>query len=184
MMNRDLNSPTCSSVSPGRWAMSMTFPFRAARYMTVATATGVAAIRAAGRVAARPASLLLRVELDDELFLDERVNLRPDRERVHPHPHLVPDDLDPGRRGALSGLGARDDEGGQLPGLGRYLDDVALAHPVGRDVHLPAVDHDVPVRHELAGHVPALGEAGPVDDVVQPGFQQLEERLAGHAALA
>ena len=38
-----------------------------------------------------------------------------------------------------------------------------------------AVDQDVPVPDQLAGHVPALGEAGPVDDVVEAGLQDLQQ---------
>src|SRR4029077_7033620 len=133
MTNLDLNSSTCSSARPGRWAMSMTLPFRAARYMTVATMAGVIAIQQqAGRGIVRPAgSWLLRVVLDDELFLDDGVDLRADRQGVDQHPHLVWIDLNPGARGDLPRLGTSDYERGQLPGLGRYLNDVVLAHPVG-----------------------------------------------------
>ena len=40
---------------------------------------------------------LLRVVLDDELFLDLGVDLGPDGQRVHQDPHLVRDYLEPGR---------------------------------------------------------------------------------------
>ena len=85
---------------------------------------------------------------------------------------------------ALAGLGARDDERGHLQRLGPHVDDVVLGHPVGRDVHLLAVDDDVAVLDQLARHVPALGEAGPVDDVVEAALQDLEQVVAGLAALA
>ena len=39
---------------------------------------------------------LLRVELDDELFLDLGVDLGPDGQRVHQDPQLVGDHLEPG----------------------------------------------------------------------------------------
>src|SRR5580704_18162146 len=127
---------------------------------------------------------LLRVELDDQLFLDLRVDLGPDRQRVDQDANLVRDHLEPGRHGALADLGLRDDERGHVAGLGGHLDDVVLADPVGRDVDLLAVHREVPVAHQLAGHVAALGEARAEHDVVQAALQQLEHGLAGAAVLA
>src|SRR5882724_122490 len=40
------------------------------------------------------------------------------------------------------------------------------------------------VADQLARHVPALGEASPVHDVVQAALQDLEQHLAGLTALA
>src|SRR6266700_1565213 len=127
---------------------------------------------------------LLRVILDDELFLNQGVDLRPDGQRVHQDPHLVRHHLEPGGHGPLADLGPRDDERRQLEELGHYLDDVVLADPVGRDVDLLAVHREVAVPHQLAGHVAALGEAGPEHDVVQAALEQLEHGLAGPAVLA
>src|SRR5487761_2264535 len=127
---------------------------------------------------------LLRVVLDDQLLLDLGVDLGPDRELVDEDAHLLGHDLKPGGNAALAGLRAGDDHRGQLKGLGRDLDDVVLAHPVGRDVHPVAVDQDVPVRDELARHVAALGEACAVDHVVETALQDLKQRLAGPAGLA
>src|ERR1700733_8587548 len=162
--------------------MSMVIPSRDARYLTIATLRWRLAPPSAVTTASAAGSLLLRVVLDDQLFLDQGVDLRPDRERVHENAHLVGDDLEPGRNRALPHLGAGDHERRQLAGLRRDLDDVALAHAERGDVHLVPVDLDVPVAHELAGHVPALGEAGPVDDVVEAALQQLQQGLAGPAA--
>ena len=44
-----------------------------------------------------------------------------------------------------------------------------------------AVDGDVAVGDQLPGLGPRLAEAQPVDDVVQPAFQQHHQRLAGVA---
>src|SRR5215467_1179882 len=129
-------------------------------------------------------SALLRVVLDDQLFLDLGVDLRPARQRVHQHAHLVRDDLQPGGGGPLAGFGAGHDERRHLVRLLAHLDDVGLGDPVGGDVHLLAVDQDVAVADQLPRHVPALGEAGPVDDVVQPALQDLEHDFTGLAALA
>src|SRR6266705_678562 len=189
--------------------MSMIFPFRDARYMTVAVSSpggdppvtprsgGPAPLTPPGgpsggpgrrggqrRRAIEARRRLLRVELDDELFLDLGVDLRPDGQRVHQDPHLVRHDLEPGRHGALADLGPGDDERRHLERLGGHLDDVVLADPVGRDVDLPAVHREVAVRYQLAGHVAALGEARAEDDVVQAALKQLEHGLAGPAVLA
>src|SRR6266705_2237979 len=144
--------------------------------MTVATS-----LTAPARV---PGRVLLRVELDDELLLDLGVDLGPGRERVDEDPHLVRDHLKPGRHRALAGLRAGHDERRQLVRLRPHLDDVVLAHPVRGDVDLAAVDQDVAVPDELARHVAALGEPGPVDHVVEAALQDLEQHLAGLAALA
>src|SRR5579863_5591459 len=160
--------------------MSMNVFLSDARYMTVGVSCCVflpAAPGGAGRS-------LLRVELDDQLFLDLGVDLGPDRQRVDQDAHLVRDHLEPGRHDALADLGLRHDERGQLAGLGGHLDDVVLADPVGRDVDLLAVHREVAVPHQLAGHVAALGEARAEHDVVQAALEQLEHGLAGAAVLA
>src|SRR5262252_5242371 len=114
MTNLDRNSSTASSVRVGRWAMSMTTPLRGARYMTPRSPPAAGPrLRAAGRVLA-----LLRVQLDDELFLHLSVDLGTRRHGMHQHAHLVRDDLQPGRHLALAGLGPGDHERGELLGLG------------------------------------------------------------------
>ena len=59
------------------------------------------------------------------------------------------------------------------------LDLVAGADKVTRDVELPSVDGDVPVRD----HLPCLGAAGgesePRDHVVEPPFQKRHQSVAG-----
>src|SRR3954470_1244325 len=124
---------------------------------------------------------LLAVELDDELLLDRRVDHLPRRHAVHQDAHPVGDDLDPRRHRAAAGLSAGDDERGHLHARRPHLDDVVLADEERRDVDLLAVDQEVPVLDELAGHVAAVREAGAVDDVVEPTLEQLEKVLAGLA---
>src|ERR1022692_2215612 len=128
--------------------------------------------------------VLLRVQLDDELLLNLCIDLGPDRERVDQDTHLVRDHFDPRGRLALASLRPRYHERCHLHGLGCNVDDVALPDPVRRDVHLPPIDQEVAVRHQLAGHVPTLRETGPVNHVVQAALQDLEQVLAGLAALA
>src|SRR5918911_1752876 len=126
---------------------------------------------------------LLGVELDDQLLLDRRVDDLPGRDAVDQHAELAADDLQPRRHGALAGAGLGDLEGQHPPRLLGDLHDVVGADPVGRDVDLAAVHPDVPVTDQLAGHVPGLGEAGPVDHVVQPRLEDLQQDLTGLARL-
>src|SRR3954463_1066933 len=127
--------------------------------------------------------LLLGVELDDQLLLDRRVDDLPGRDAVHEDAQLVADDLQPRRDGTLAGARLGDLERHQGLRLVGDLDDVVLAHAVRRDVDLAAVDPDVAVPDQLAGHVAGLGEAGPVHDVVQPRLEDLQQDLTGLAGL-
>src|SRR3954462_6692262 len=200
MTNRDRDSVIVSSGRGGRCAMSMVVllqvlrrpPYDAVRWWC----------RRGGHLSARPpprplqgrtASVravgagvrrLLGVELHDQLLLDRGVDHLTGRDGVHEHAQLAADDLEPRGHGALAGAGLGDLERQHRAALLRHLDDVVLAHAVGRDVDLAAVDPDVAVAHQLAGHVAGLGEAGPVDHVVQPRLQDLEQDLTGLAGLA
>src|SRR3954465_152479 len=127
--------------------------------------------------------LLLGVELDDQLLLHRGVDHLTRRDAVHQHLELAADDLQPRRHGALAGTGGGDLERHHLARLLRDLDDVVGAPPVGRDVDLAAVHPDVAVAHQLASHVAGLGQAGPVDHVVQPRLEDLEQNLTGLAGL-
>src|SRR5215472_3582988 len=188
MMNLDRKSSTGSSVRVGRCAISMVTPFRDARYMTVATyATATCRHTPGPRRAPGPCKLLLpllRIQLDDELLGHLGVDLRPGRQRVHEHPHPVRDDLEPGRHLPLARLRAGDHERRHFQRLRPHLDDVVLAHPVGGNVHLLAVDEEVPVPHQLARHVPALGEPGAEHYVVEAALQDLQQVLTRLAAAA
>src|ERR1700751_2921184 len=104
--------------------MSIDLPFHDARYMTVVRGGLVTAVLPPPwRQDAWPESgmipepwPLLRVVLDDQLFLDLGVDLRPDGQRVHQDAHLVRHHLEPGGHDALAGLGPRDHERRQLEG--------------------------------------------------------------------
>src|SRR6266498_1910271 len=94
--------------------------------------------------------VLLAVELDDQLFLDLRVDHLAGRQRVHKDLHLAGDRLQPRRNGPAARLGVGDHERRHLARLLADLDDVVLAHPAGRDVDLLAVDQEVAVLDQLA----------------------------------
>src|SRR5262249_30150003 len=68
-----------------------------------------------------------------------------------------------------------------LPTRGAHCDDVAHADRVGRNVDLLAVDREMAMAHELARLRPRRREAKPVDDVVEPALQHLEQQLARDA---
>ena len=65
--------------------------------------------------------------------------------------------------------------------LSLHVDDVVLRDAVAGDVDLHAVDGEVAVADQLAGHATRAGEPGAVHDVVEPALQDLEQVLAGLA---
>ena len=123
--------------------------------------------RAAARQPGQGLGLLLAVELDDQLLLDRvsmtcagreawtRMRIRLGMTSSHAGTVRSPASA----RAMTNGVSSSE--------FGADLDDVVLAHAVARDVDLVAVDRDVAVADELAGHVARLGEAGAVDDVVE-----------------
>src|SRR5918992_1016569 len=132
--------------------------------------------------AATGASLvLLRVELDDELFLDRRGDLRPlwQAEDLRGQPVVV--GLQPGRHcgGELCGLADDALYGSVRP----HRDHVVLAQLIGGDVDPAAVDRPVPVADHLPRLAPGGGEAEPHQHVVEARLQQPQQVLAGHAGL-
>src|SRR6185436_12859776 len=199
MTNRERTSATTSSLRVGRCAIStVSFLPTGDRYMTPRDAAGHdsraahTSVRAScpvtvgmpgGWLPSHPAyqRSVLGVELDDQLFLDLRVDDLTRWQGVNQDAHLVRDGLDPRRHRTLAGLCAGDDEGRHLHGLATDLDDVVLGHPEAGDVHLVSVDREVSVADQLAGHVARRGEAGPVHDVVQTGLQDAQQVLAGLA---
>src|SRR5215217_815354 len=190
MTKRERDSVIVSSVRVGRCAMSMVLlqvlrrpPYDAVRGVVQAPADICPSAGADGATCGARCGLL-RVELDDQLFLDGGVDHLASRDAVHEHAQLAADDLEPRRDRTLAGAGLGDLERQHRARLLGHLDDVVLAHAVRRDVDLAAVDPDVAVAHQLAGHVAGLGEAGPVDHVVQPRLQDLEQHLTGLAGLA
>src|SRR4029453_14566327 len=166
MVKRERVSLSDSSERLGRWLMSTCFSFRSGHPLY--DARGWCGPGASNKTPGLQA--LLGVELDDQLLLDLRVDDLTRRERVDQDLHVARDRLQPRRHGTLPGLGLRYDEGGHRLRLLADLHDVVVLHPVRRDVHLHAVDQEVPVLDQLPGHVPGCGVAGPVDDVVETGL--------------
>src|SRR5450759_243160 len=199
MTNRERASVTTSSLRVGRCAIStVSFLPTGDRYLTPRDAAGhdsrgrCTSVRAGdpvkvcmpgGWLPSHPAygCSALRVELDDQLLLNLRVDDLTRWQGVNEDAHLRRDGFNPGRHGALASLCAGDDKGCHLHRLATNLDDVVLGHPEAGDVHLVSVDHEVAVANQLASHVTGGGEACPVHNVVQTGLQDAQQVLAGLA---
>src|SRR5262245_8314291 len=125
---------------------------------------------------------LLGVELDDQFLVDGHRHVGARRQRLHDAREGLRLDLEPlGHATTLGELEGLLDPGDLPAALAhRYL--VARPHGERGDVDFSAVDPEVPVSHQLPGLGPGGGEPEPVDDVVQPPLEQLQERLARHAA--
>src|SRR5215203_376981 len=119
---------------------------------------------------------LLGVELDDQRFLDRRVDLGALRplEDLAGQPFVV-------------GLQPRGDGGGEVGCVAHDLlgarpvlerDDVVRLDLVAGDVDAAAVDREVAVTNELAGLRARGGEPEPVDDIVEARLEDSEQVLA------
>src|SRR5262245_55344998 len=124
---------------------------------------------------------LLRVELDDELLADRQRHVVACRHRLDHAFEGVLVELDPSRHAAPLDRAERLDDAAHGARLLAHLDRVVGAHQVRRDVDPAAVDLEVAVPHQLARLGVVAGEAHPVDHVVEPALEQLDEVVAGHA---
>src|SRR3954464_915031 len=130
----------------------------------------------------RAAGVLLRVELDDELLLHRRVDLRTLGVAQHLRRQSVVIRLKPRRDGGRQFGRVADHLGRAGPSLDR--DHIVGTHLVRRHVHAPAVDGPVAVQDELASLPPRSREAEPYEHVVEPALQQAQQVLTRHARLA
>src|SRR3954451_3245827 len=137
---------------------------------------------AAGGGAGRRVSVLLRVELDDELFLHRRVDLRTLGMAQHLRRKSVVIGLEPGGHGRHEVGRVPDDLLGRRGGLDG--DHVVSLDLIARHVHAPAVHGPVTVQDELARLAPRGGETEADEHVVEPRLQQPQKVLAGDAGLA
>src|ERR1700722_15032765 len=127
--------------------------------------------------------VLLRVQLDDQLFLDGLVDVLAQWWVQDGHAEAPVAGLQPGRGLTLQGVHVATDRE-VLAGAALEGDGVALADPVARDVHPLAVDEDVAVAGEMGRLAAAAPPPGPEDDVVQPQLEIAQQVLAGDAGLA
>src|SRR3989442_13032092 len=127
--------------------------------------------------------LLLRAQLDAELFADGNLDVFAEREAPDHALALVRLGLQPLRQLPTAGVDVVVHAGGHLRGRAQ-LNGVAHLQQHGRHRGLAAVDREVAVGDHLPGLAPRRGEAQAVDDVIQPQLEQPQEVLARHALLA
>src|SRR4051794_23922225 len=130
----------------------------------------------------RAAGGLLRVELDDELLLHRRVDLRTLGVAQHLRRQSVVIRLKPRRDGGRQFGRIADHLGRTRPGLDR--DHIVRTDLVRGHVHAPPVDGPVAVQDELAGLAPRAREPEPHQYVVEAALQQSQQVLTRHARLA
>src|SRR5690606_34541813 len=125
---------------------------------------------------------LLRVQLDDQRFVDVGGQVGTVRHGLEHAGELLGVDLDPrGREVHLRGHRQRLLHAKLLLRLLGQRDRVARLDLVGRQVDQLAVHGHAAVADQLARGRAGDGEAHAVDDVVQAGLQHLQEVLAGVA---
>src|SRR5215204_4575437 len=122
-----------------------------------------------------PWSLLLRVQLDDQLLLGGDRNAGPLRPLEHAPTERVAVHRDPRERRATRRLVHRRHDRRHLARLHADAHFLAGVHEVARDVNRLLVDLDVAVTNELPRRLAASGEAHAVHDVVQPALECSEQ---------
>src|SRR3954469_1359192 len=169
MVNEPRLSSTCSAEIWGVWNSS------------IASFVSGAQRSAAGAGAGRRMSVLLRVELDDELFLHRRVDLRTLGMAQHLRRKSIVIGLEPCRHGGHEVRCVPDDRLGRRACLDG--DHVVRLDLIARHVHAPAIHGPMTVKDELARLAPGGSEAEAYEHVVEPRLQQPQEVLAGDAGL-
>src|SRR5919109_593929 len=127
---------------------------------------------------------LFRVELHDELLLHGQVDLFTRRHRHDAPGHRVRVEREPFGDPAALHLLHRVLDRRVLLAAAEHGDDVALLDRVRRNIDLLPVHEEVSVAHELPRLRPGRRQPEPVGDVVEPTFEQLQERFARDAARA
>src|SRR5207247_1831863 len=124
---------------------------------------------------------LLRIELNDQFLVDRHGQIGSRRQSLDAARESLGAHLEPLRNASPLRKLERLTDAGDLAAPLAHRDRVPGPHQVRRHIDLPAVDAEVAVPHEL----PRLGargrEAEPIDDVVEPPLEQLEQGLARHA---
>jgi len=127
---------------------------------------------------------LPRIQLDDELFVDDRLHFLAGRDVRDLAAERVAIRCQPVRHGGnLSELEIAKDE---LTRLRLVLDRdfVAGLYVIGSNIDAAPIHEHMAMRHELPGSAACIGKAKAVDDVIQSRLQKLEKGLTCYAALA
>jgi len=114
---------------------------------------------------------LARIQLDNQLLVDHRLDLFPRRNAGYFAFESIAIDRQP--IGHWNDLGQLEIAQGQLSRL-RFVfhrNFIASFHVVGRNIDCPAVYQDVPMGNELARAAAGIGQAQTEDDVVETGLE-------------
>src|SRR5690606_18053310 len=126
----------------------------------------------------------LRVQLDHQVFVDVRQHVAARGRSLEHAAEFLFVHIEPVREADLSGHLERVLHAKLLAGLLADLHHVTGLHLVGGDGHRLAIDLDALVAHQLARLGARGRETHAVDDVVEPAFHQLQQRLAGRTGTA
>lgn len=127
-------------------------------------------------------AILLGVQFDDQLYVDVLRYLVPFGIGYEYALHLVGIELQPGVLAHFLGV-AKEACGNhiQVLRLAAHRYHVAGAKKGGRNVGQYSIHDDVLVRDQLTGSAARRRQAEAVNGIVQTGFQQLEQHIAGNA---
>ena len=131
-----------------------------------------------------PHALLAGVQLDDELFVHNRLHLfaRGDARNFAAKPIAI--GCEPVGHG--SNLGQVEIAQNQLTRLWLVFDRnfVARFHIARSDIDPASIHHHMTMRHQLARCTARIGKPKAVNDVIESGLQQLEKRFTGDTTLS
>src|SRR5687768_4449551 len=125
---------------------------------------------------------LLRIQLDDELFLHGQIDLFARRDRADLGRHALRVELQPLRHPAALDLFEGVHDRGVLPAALTDPDDVAGLHRERWNVDLAAIHDEMTVAHELPCLWTRGREPESIGHVVEPPFKQLQQRFTSDAA--
>jgi hypothetical protein len=127
---------------------------------------------------------LPRVQLDDQLLVDDRLHFFARRNVGDFALEPIAIDGQPVRN--RNDLGQLEIAHSKLARF-RFVFDrdlVARFHIVRSDVYAATVDLNMSMRHELARGIARIGKAESINHVVEAGFKKLKQSFTGHAAFA
>src|SRR5690625_22106 len=128
--------------------------------------------------------ILAAVKFNNVLFVDTGIDFLPVRKAVDGRPQRILLQGQPCRHHAKAGfinIAGRELARGSAAA---HFDLVSCLHCVARDVNFATVYTNVAMIDKLPGRLTRLRKAEQVDDIVQPGFQQLKETVPGDSTFA
>src|SRR5262249_51247596 len=124
---------------------------------------------------------LLRVQFDDQLFVDRQIDVFALRQSGYASFVIVAIDFEPVHCRLMTGELLRGLEHSHLLAVIAYCDLFADRNLVRRNIHLASVDRYVSVTNQLASLTARNREAKAIDDVVQTTLELLQQLCAGNA---